>query len=92
MCYSCLKPVPLRCVLCARVKWLPPKHLADWQDHPGKLPNEIEVTCPTCAEARRKKAAAVYWRNVRETERRATKGYGPAPEGVDVFAGFRGGE
>ncbi len=89
VCYSCLHPTPLRCASCARVKWLPPEYLADWQDHPGKLPSEIEAECPTCAETRRKRLEAAYWRHVRETARRMERGFGPPADGEDPFKGFR---
>jgi hypothetical protein len=90
LCFSCYQPPPLRCVRCGRVRYL--LGSPDWQTHPGQLVGEIPATCATCGEEQRAKAEAAYWRDVRALERRKERGFGPAPDGVDVFAGFREGE
>jgi len=53
------------------VKFCPPEYSVDWQDHPGRVPGEIEVQCATCMEMRRKAAEVAYWRNARAVARRA---------------------
>ena len=51
---------------------------------------DVVVHCPTCGELRLRQSALRYAREGRALLRRRAKGYGPAPEGVDDFDGFRG--
>ena len=88
-CYECITPPPQRCERCHRVRL---ELGGDWQDHPGKLPGEVRVVCRTCSDLAKQRAEQAYWREVRQLEQRKARGFGAAPEGEDVFDGFRGGE
>jgi hypothetical protein len=57
-----------------------------WQDHPGKLPREIEGICKTCGDWAEKQRAKQYARECGRTAARAAKGYGPGTG--DPFRGF----
>ena len=45
--------------------------------------------CPTCGELRLRASRLAYAREGKRLLRQRGNGYGPAPEGEDVFAGFR---
>ncbi len=81
-CYDCLAPVPVRCGSCARVKFLPPDHSWDWQDHPGKIPHEVEGYCATCGGTKRKAALTRYLRESRRLLQERRRGYGLATDKV----------
>ena len=61
-----------------------------WTDHPATLPGEVSVLCRTCMELRHRLAVQAEVRADRKLIRDRERGYGPAPEGVDVFDGFGG--
>ena len=86
-CYSCAIPVPVRCEVCARVRL---DRSGDWQDHPGLLPGEVSGYCATCGERHRRAQERAQVQLDRQLLRERAAGYGPAPEGVDIFDGFRG--
>jgi len=88
-CYECITPPPQRCERCYRVRFDVP---GDWEEHPGKLPGEVRVVCRTCNDLAQQRADRAYWREVRASEARKAKGFGPAPEGTDVFTGFHEGD
>ena len=78
--------LPVRCCRCARVRLAPAE---DWQDHPGKLEGEVLGECKTCLDASLTSQVNESWRRYNKVERKKAKGYGPAPEGEDVFKGMR---
>lgn len=77
--------LPCRCEVCHRVR----QDGQDWEDHPGRLPNEVLGRCglhggkATEDELRRKS-----WREYGKVERKKAKGFGPPPKGSDPLAGF----
>jgi hypothetical protein len=50
---------------------------------------EDGALCPTCGHILEQEQRKARVRIERRTERRAAKGFGPAPEGVDPFRGMR---
>lgn len=83
--------IPVRCMDCARVRFHTPGP-GVWTDHPARLAGEVAVMCATCVELRRRLARAKEAAMDRQLLRDRARGYGPAPEGEDVFRGFREGE
>jgi hypothetical protein len=49
----------------------------------------VEGQCRVCADLQKRAWAKKWARQSRELLERRRKGYGPAPDGEDVFAGFR---
>ena len=78
--------LPVRCCRCARVRRVAD---GDWDMHPGKLAGEVLGECKTCLDASLEGQKRDYWRKYQAVERKKAKGYGPAPEGEDVFSPFR---
>jgi hypothetical protein len=85
-CYQCLIAPAVRCATCARVRYEPGE---PWQDHPGRLPREVEVQCEVCAAWAKRQREIQRARMDRKLLRDRAKGYGGPAEGEDVFRGFR---
>lgn len=77
--------IPVRCATCARVRF-DPRDL--WQDHPGRLPREVEGQCRTCADWAERQREIQRGREVRRTERRAATGKLETVLPADPFKGF----
>ena len=88
-CFNCFAFPVVRCERCARVRFDPDSM---WEDHPGLVPGEVMGTCKTCGDLAKQEQERQYARDCRRTAARAAKGYGPAPEGVDIWKGFEKGE
>jgi hypothetical protein len=74
----------VQCEGCGRVRLD-----GEWVRRYDIQPSEVRI-CPTCLGWQHRIAQAKYHREARGVARRAAKGYGPAPEGEDVFKGMRG--
>ena len=60
-----------------------------WREHEPGEDAEAGALCPTCGHLLEHAQRVARVRIERRTERRAARGFGPAPEGVDPFRGFR---
>jgi len=66
-------------------------HCAQPVMQPGEPGGKVidGAQCALCGALNARATEVCQVRTARRTARRAAKGYGPAPEGVDVFKGFR---
>lgn len=73
----------MQCRFCGRVRIN-----GEWTRDP-LVHVDVVGFCKTCGEWKARMARIQYARNARAVAQRQARGYGPAPEGEDVFRGFR---
>ena len=75
----------IQCEVCGRVK----DGAGEWVSDPTVPVDMVVPFCATCYVAWQLKRKRDDWQRANRIRRRIAKGFGPAPEGADPFAGFR---